>query len=320
MKKLLLTVLVGLLVLSVSGKPISTSDDSRKRARQDKKDKSKEDVVELETTLITTNVAVRDHQSRFVSDLKPKDFHIFDNGIEQKISFFGLSEEPFSVILVLDNSGSAKEYLRDEQDLAVDFVNELHPADRVAVISFSTTAKSLLPDWTNNKEALTTAIRETVAAGSTSLLRTLTGVAHLLKQIKGRKAVILLTDGIDNQAGASLDSILKEFQAIDALAYVVRYSAAKWLDFPKNLDDLQILADSSSLLSRFTAATGGVMIDRKPDHPQQLAHSIAEELRHQYILGYYPDAALKPGKKNTIKIKVDRPNVNVSARRSYGRK
>src|SRR6185369_582241 len=101
MKNLLLTVLVGLLVLSVSCRPISTSDDSHKRNRQDKKDKSnKEDVVELGTTLITTNVGVRDRQSRFVSDLKPNDFHIFDNGIEQKISFFGLSEEPFSVILV----------------------------------------------------------------------------------------------------------------------------------------------------------------------------------------------------------------------------
>src|SRR4029453_3158073 len=120
-------------------------------------DSEENEVVRIETNLVTMPVSVVDREGRFISGLQQNDFHIFENGVEQKVGFFQSVEQPFTVVLMIDVSPSTAFQIDEIQAGAVTFVNQLRPADRVMVVAFDE-AVHILCRPTNDRRVLQNAI------------------------------------------------------------------------------------------------------------------------------------------------------------------
>src|SRR6185436_4149798 len=125
------------------------------------------------------------------------DFKIFEDGVEQKLDYFQSVEQPFTVIMLIDVSPSTQFKIEEIQNAAITFVDQLRPADRVMVIAFDENVHILSPA-TNNRNQLRNAIRQAAFGEGTSLYEAVSYVIdNQLRQIQGRKAVVLFTDGVD---------------------------------------------------------------------------------------------------------------------------
>ncbi|HJU54944.1 MAG TPA: VWA domain-containing protein, partial [Pyrinomonadaceae bacterium] len=182
------------------------------------------DVLKVNTSLVTVPVSVMDRNGKYIPDLGREDFHIFEEGVEQRITYFATVDQPFTVALVIDTSGSTDYSLDDIQKAAITFVNQLNPEDRVMVISFDVSIDVLCKP-TNDRDELIKAIRRTHAGGGTRLYD---AVDQIIKKhfrgISGRKAVVLFTDGVDTASRhASYESTVRDAEELDALIYSVAY-------------------------------------------------------------------------------------------------
>src|SRR5438034_7497587 len=132
-----------------SGTPVTQSTTGKKS--------DDDEVVKVETNLVTMPVSVLDREGRFVSGLKQRDFRIFENGVEQKVEYFQSIEQPFTVILMIDVSPSTEWQIEDIQDAAITFIDQLRPTDKVMVISFDERVH-VLSRVTNNRDQLRNAV------------------------------------------------------------------------------------------------------------------------------------------------------------------
>src|SRR4029077_14587298 len=118
------------------------------------------DVVRVNTTLVTIPVSVMDRDGRYVPNLKKEDFRIWEDGVEQQVAFFSSVDKPFSVVLMIDTSGSTRFRLEDIQDAAINFINQLRSDDKVMVVSFNDDIR-ILADFTSDRAKLQRAIQRT---------------------------------------------------------------------------------------------------------------------------------------------------------------
>jgi VWFA-related protein len=308
-------------------------------------------VIRIETNLVTMPVSVLDRDGRFISGLQQRDFKIFENGIEQKLDYFQSVEQPFTVVLLIDVSPSTQFRIDEIQNAAIAFINQLRPGDRIMVISFDEDVHVLCPP-TNNRNQLRNAIRETQFGDGTSLYEAVQfTIDRELRQIQGRKAVVLFTDGVDTTSRrASYESTVADTQEIDALFYTIRYDTSRdmggggwggrrrggggWSDiFGAILTGGQVpiyggrgggmgnaadYARGKRYLELLAENSGGREFEAQSMYNVDAAFSgIAEELRRQYSLGYYPENPGKVGDRKQIKIRVMRPGVVVRAKNFY---
>ena len=315
-------------------------------------------VIRVETNLVTMPVSVLDRDGRFISGLQQKDFKIYEDGVEQKIDHFQSVEQPFTVVVLIDVSPSTAFRIEEIQNAAITFVNQLRPGDKVMVISFDSDVHVLSPP-TNNRSQLRAAIREAEFGDGTSLYEAVEfTIERQLRQIQGRKAVVLFTDGVDTTSRrASYESTLADTEEIDALFYTIRYDTSRdlgglgrgggwggggrrggtysgsWSDifgailsgrpipmggayggvanqseYAKGKRYLELLAQNSG--GREFEALTMVNVDAA-------FAGIAEELRRQYSLGYYPEKTGQAGERRQIKVRVMRQGVMVRAKNSY---
>ena len=317
------------------------------------------DVVRIETNLVTVPVSVIDRQGRFVPGLKQQDFHVFENGIEQPIAYFEPTEKPFTVALVLDVSASTRFHLWQIKEAAIAFAKQLRPQDRVLVVTFSDEVL-LLTEATSDTELINAVIQVNANPGSSTRLYDAVKlvISERLNKIQGRKAIVLFTDGVDTSSElATYDSTLREAEELDALVYPIQYDTTDYMramqgggsvtittttsnwPFPARTSSqtVQGVPPNNTPLSGATPAdyeradqylhgmadkTGGRLY--RANDTTQLAQaftSIAEELRRQYSLGYYPQTGTAEATdRRLIKVSVQRPNVAVRARNSYLRR
>ncbi len=186
------------------------------------------EIIKVETNLVTLPVSVLDREGRFISSLEQRDFQIFDNGVQQKVEYFQSVESPFTVILLIDVSPSTQYHIEEIQDAAIGFVNQLRPEDKVMVVSFDENVHVLSP-VTNDRKVLEEAILQADFGGGTSLFEAVDFVINRqLKQIGGRKAVVLFTDGVDTTSyRASYQTTVRDAEETDALIYPIRYDTYK---------------------------------------------------------------------------------------------
>jgi VWFA-related protein len=126
------------------------------------------DVIRVDTTLVTIPVSVMDREGRYIPNLNKDDFRLWEDGVEQKIGFFQSVDKPFSVVLMIDTSGSTRFRLEEIQDAAITFVNQLRSDDRVMVISFDDKLH-LLSDFTSDRNQMRSAIQRTHPGAGTAL-------------------------------------------------------------------------------------------------------------------------------------------------------
>jgi VWFA-related protein len=311
------------------------------------------DVIKVNTALVTIPVNVVDRTGKYVPNLRREEFHIYEDGVEQRIAYFATVDQPFTVALVIDTSNSTHFRLEDIQDAAIAFVNQLRPEDRVMVVSFDDDI-NVLTQPTSDRRELTSAIRRTHTGGGTRLYDAVDLVINRqLKNIQGRKAIVLFTDGVDTTSHrASYNSTLRDAEELDATVYPVAYDTEEGgfgtggqrlplpggggrivlgLPFPRlpgqgggvggggprgsNPGDY---ARAREYLHGLADRTGGRYY--RGDSIMGVSQAftwIAEELRRQYSLGYYPKVAGQDGERRQIKVRVNRPELVVKARDSY---
>ena len=313
-------------------------------------------IIRIETNLVTMPVSVLDRDGRFISGLQQKDFKIFENGVEEKVDYFQSVEQPFTVILLIDVSPSTQFRIEEIQNAAIAFVDQLRPGDRVMVAAFDEEVHVLCPP-TNNRIQLRSAIRQAEFGDGTSLYEAVDfAINQELRQMQGRKAVVLFTDGVDTTSRrATFESTVAETEEIDALFYTIRYDTSRDLGgggnsrYPSgggrrgggsgSWPDIfgQILggggrggwgrpgmagpgdyATGKRYLEMLAQNSGGREFEALSVYNIETAFAgIAEELRRQYSLGYYPENAGKAGERKQIKVRVMRPDVVVRAKNSY---
>ena len=339
------------------------SDAAAQTAQAGPEEVGEGDVLKVETSLVTVPVSVLDRQGRFISNLKQDDFHIFENGVEQTVAYFEPAEKPFTVALVLDTSPSTHFHLDEIRAAAMDFAKQLRPQDRVLIVSFNDEVL-LLTEATNDLNLVETVIEEGVNTGSSTRLYDAVDltIRERLNRIKGRKAIVLFTDGVDTSSQqATYLSTLREVEELDALIYPVQYDTSDYLNAIQGNGTVTVTTTSRGLfgigsstqtytvpnsgnngnigpnglpipgstkadydradryLHALADKTGGRLY--QANDPKQLADAfsrIAEELRRQYSLGYYPKSGNDDDNaRRDIKVRVRQPNLAVKARDSY---
>ena len=295
------------------------------------------DVIRFDTALVTVPVTVMDRSGRYVPLLRRENFKIFENGVEQKIAYFATTNSPFTVVLLIDTSGSTRFRLDDIQDAAINFVDKLKPSDSVMVMSFDDRIE-VRCQATTDRDTISRAIRRTRTGGGTRLYDAVEDIlTKQLKTISGRKAVVLFTDGVDTTSRrASYDSTVRLAEESDAPIYSVDYDTSGTGtfgipggrgtilglplprpgppsgpgpgDYKRAVRYLHVLADTTG--GRFYSGDSLFGI-------AQAFTWIAEELGRQYSIGYYPSTAGKEGERRQIKVRTTESDLVVKARDSY---
>lgn len=328
---------------------ISVRDKKEKKPKEKKTDESQasngseDEVLKIETNLVTVPVSVFDRQGMFVSDLIQKDFAIFENGVEQEVAYFGTSEQPFTVVILLDVSPSTEYKIEQIQQAAIAFVDMLKPQDKVIVIQFDQRVSQLC-DATTDREKIRKAINRTGFGGGTSLYNAVDyTLSKALKKITGRKAVILFTDGVDTTSfGNGYESTVRDAEESDALIYPIYFntylsmrgigtggvmSTPPTIGFPRSGGggvfggrtgmSREEYMRGKAYLTELAAATGGKVYSAESNQLMSAFEGIAEELRYQYSVGYYPKVEGQSGEVRQIRVRVYRPKLVIRSRDSY---
>ncbi|HEY2962269.1 MAG TPA: VWA domain-containing protein [Pyrinomonadaceae bacterium] len=305
------------------------------------------DVIRTDTALVLVPVTVLDRSGRYVPLLHRENFRIQENGVEQKIAYFATTDSPFTVVLLIDTSGSTHFRLDEIQDAAINFVSKLKSNDSVMVMSFDDRIE-VLCRATEDRDEITRAIKRTRTGGGTRLYDAVQDVLKKqLNTIPGRKAMVLFTDGVDTTSRrASYDSTIRLAEESDAPIYSVDYDTSGTtiyggggvplpggrggiilgLPFPRpgvpgGGGPGTIVGDyrrAVAYLHALSDATGGRFYSGDSLFGISQAFTwIAEELGRQYSLGYYPSTPGKDGERRQIKVRVTEPELVVKSRDSY---
>lgn len=287
-----------------------------------------DDVVKVDTNLVTIPVSVFDRYGLYVPNLTKNDFKIFEDGKEQQIEYFGTSEKPFTVVLLLDTSPSTDYEIDEIRDGARAFVDQLKPQDKVMVIEFDGNVH-VLTEATGDRPTIYKAIKRADFGGGTALYDAVSfSLTQRLQSVSGRKAIVLFTDGVDTQSSkANYDSTLGLAEEADSLIFPIYYDTyektrADAMDVwgpPPPGTTAREYAVGRKYLEELASYTGGRVFrpEATPGGLKAAFEGIAEELRRQYSIGYIPTEDGKPGQRKQIKVRVNRPNLVLRARDSY---
>lgn len=299
------------------------------------------EVIKVETNLVTIPVSVSDRNGFFISNLAMTNFKIFEDGIEQKIEYFGTTDKPFTVVLLIDVSPSTSYQIEEIQAAASAFVRQLLPHDQVMVIEFDSRV-NVLTEPTGDREKIHKAISRTGFGDGTSLYDAVDyTLRRKLQKIEGRKAIVLFTDGVDTTSGRSnYTNTIRDAVESEAVIFPIYYntfldtvgigrggvmSAPPTLGLPGQVGvgtTAQISAaytKGRAYLAELAGVTGGKLYraDSTPGGLTTAFESIAEELRRQYVLGYYPADTGTAGERKQIRVRVDKPKLVIRTKDSY---
>ena len=298
-----------------------------------------EESIAIGTTEVLLPVTVRDSEGQLVTDLTADQFKVFEDGVEQPISSFALRRMPVHVVMLIDTSSSVVAELEDFKVSAWRFMTQLDAADRICLIRFDDRVE-LVQDWTSNRATLKRALNRITTGMFTRFNDALyLAASEQLSKIKGRKAIIVLTDGIDSGRGAT--RFEKAFRTIveeEVQVYVVsktriqsnaeREELAQYQQSSGGpLDRIRVdgirltlseLESSERTLTRLAEETGGrLFLPDRFDQLDTVYQQVADELRSQYLIFYTPIDPVRDGRYRAIRVKVRQPRNHVSTRFGY---
>ena len=279
------------------------------------------DRAQDDNTRITVDVSrvnmlftVSDKKGRFVTDLTKDDFEVFENKKSQSIlEFTAETDLPLRLAILIDTSNSIRDRFRFQQEAATAFIRGvIRPhQDKSIVVSFDTAAE-LVADLTDNVDILDKAIRDLRPGGGTSLYDAIFFACRdkLMQDqplYKFRRAMVILSDGDDNQSRYTRDQALEMAQKADVVIYTV------------STNNSHIETDGDRVLRFFAKETGGqAFFPFQASDLNQSFENIANELRHQYNMFYRPEPLKTDGLYHPVEIRVrGRKDLNVRCRKGY---
>ena len=275
-----------------------------------------DDVVRTDTDLVVLNVTVTDHGGRYVRGLRKSDFKIYEDGVEVpigSIATFSLQETPFASVVLLDTSGSMETRLSLARSAAIRFLDGLRDEDVAAVYKFDTKVE-LVQDFSTGRDLAPMAYG-LKADGMTVLNDAIVKAASVLSERpEKRKAIVVLSDGVDTFSKASSAKALDVALALGASIYTVDMSATEGSASRNNQSAAVLKNFAEKSGARFVATPGGTAL-------RDAFTSIADELGHQYTIAYRPLKTAHDGKWRSIEVKVTQDktqdNLTVRTRKGY---
>ena len=217
---------VGLGISVAQIKPAKQNPNPPKPATQTEKlpDEPQDvETLKTDTDLVTVPVIATNTGGVYITDLSKEEFTITEDGVTQEIAFFGKVAAPFHVVLMLDTSSSTQDKLKQIQQAAFAFVEQLQTADRVKVISFDDQVKDL-NDFTSDREVLRSAINSTRSGSGTKVYDAVDLALSTIRKIRGRKAIVLFSDGMDwHSDKASFEGTVRWLDEEGVVVYPIRY-------------------------------------------------------------------------------------------------
>ncbi len=305
-----------------------------------------DDTIKVEANLVQINVGVADRKGRAVTDLTRTDFVVYEDGVRQNITSFEPTNAPFSLVLLLDTSGSTQSFRTTLVLSALRFIDALGPADRVAVVSFNEKVKTL-QSFTADREKIVYAIngaRE--GRGRTQFYQALThSLKELSKEEKRRKAIVVITDGKDSEleradrvstssatTGEQAVAVLQPEQSAPLRAALDLADRQGVTIYPLALPsgDLRLIYQPTpQQVAVYTAArarlealanrTGGRLQEiRRLEDMGRLYAEVAADLRRLYTIAYQPTGERRrDGAWRAIQIEVSRADLIARTRPGY---
>jgi Ca-activated chloride channel homolog len=258
--------------------------------------------IKSTVNMVVLHVTVTDDRGQMVDSLTGRNFRVFEDKVEQKISLCTHEDIPLSMGLVVDNSGSMREKRSQVNDAAMTFVKTSNPQDEAFVVNFNDEYYlDTDGDFTNNQQDMSDALARIDSRGSTALYDAVIGsLNHLKVGHKDRRVLLLITDGEDTASRSSFADTIRAAEKSNATIYAIGlYSGAD------RKTDKRETRDGMRILKQLAEATGG-----QAYFPETLAdvtpicQQVAREIRDQYTLGYYPSNTAMDGTFRTVKVEV----------------
>ena len=262
-------------------------------------------VENVDVDVVRLTVVVTDDRGRFVPGLTQKDFQVSEDGVAQKISAFSDERTPLELVTAIDVSSSVTEALPGMKTAATRFLGGLEPTDQSTVLGFNDSIYTLARRSTD-QVVRERAIGRLRAWGGTALYDAIVHSIDVLDRQTGRRAIVLFTDGEDQNSHAPMATAIAQVEASDAMIYVVGQGRAV------HSKDLQ------KLLQRVTTTSGGrAFFSTSPQKLDEAFGEILDDLRHQYSISYPAPDDQRDGKWHSITIKAGGGKYKVRARQGY---
>ena len=308
--------------------------------------------IKINTRLVSVPVVVSDRDGRYVPNLKASDFSVTQDGQRQSIEFFAATDEPLTIGVLIDTSHSTRAVLSDIKDSAMALLKLLRPVDRAMIVTFDYDTH-ILSALTSDRERLARAIRSAEipdTPGTTLRDAIYQTINRSFAGIKGRKALIVLTDGKDARSRIYTDELLYTLEETDTLVYTIMFKTGPLAGQrpPRGQDSIGIYGggfpplggprrpirdnprraqraqrvelknqEAEDFLREMSDTTAGRFFTSEDGRLSRTFTSIIDELRFQYRLGFYPPDEASNNTLHQLRVTVNRPDVAVRSRRSY---
>lgn len=241
--------------------------------------------LRADVNLVLVETTVRDDKGRIAGDLKREDFHVFENGVEQKIAYFSRDELPLAVALVVDGSGSISPMLGDLHRAAYDTLSQLKPEDQVALYAFATQPERLV-DLTTDRRAIAEGIMGIGSAGGTNIADALYGaIEYLGQEARDRRHAVIMVS--DNQPTAKGEFTGEDVIRLAIETQTIVYSVRFGRDRLESTGDEPGWTPGARWVSKIMNETGGEIIDMAAvGSVQKAMAAVITRLKQRYTLGY----------------------------------
>lgn len=269
--------------------------------------------------LVALNVTVTDENDRYVTNVDAGSFQLFEDGAQQEVTFFARTQLPIALALLMDTSASMADRMSTAQEAAIGFAKRLRTQDLASIIDFDSRVE-IRHEFTNSVDALTRAIRQTSAGGSTSLYNAIyislkelakIGASATAEEEIRRQAIVMLSDGEDTSSLVGFEEVLELAKRSNTIIYSIGLRS-------RDIRTRRGFREADFVLRQLAQETGGrTFFPEQAEDLPEIYQRISDELSSQYTLGYVSKNPLRDGRWRRVVVRVDRPNVGARTKQGY---